>query len=142
MKILVIEDSRFIRLAIERMLVKAGCNVTAVGDGQGGLQIAQEGRPDVILLDMMLPTLEGTSVLRQLKQDPITKTIPVIVLSALSQKNEGKLKRAGAAGYLEKSKLNLNGDGRDLMEAISDLLGAVSLSTEKPLQMAATTDRK
>jgi sigma-B regulation protein RsbU (phosphoserine phosphatase) len=52
---------------------------------------------------MMLPTMEGTGVLRQLKQDPVTKSIPVIILSGLSQKNETKLKRAGASAYFQKS---------------------------------------
>ncbi len=67
--ILVIEDSRLWRVAIEKMLVKAGHRVIAVGDGQEGLRRAQEDRPDLILLDMMLPGLEGTGVLGQLKQE-------------------------------------------------------------------------
>ena len=57
MRILVIEDSRFLRLAIERILVKAGYEVVAVGDGQEGN--AGRVRPDIILLDMMLPTWKG-----------------------------------------------------------------------------------
>ncbi len=67
MTILVIEDSRFLRLALDRILVKAGYHVIAVGDGREGLLRARDNRPDIILLDMLLPTLEGTEVLRQLK---------------------------------------------------------------------------
>ena len=107
MTILVIEDSRMLRLAMQRSLVKAGYQVTVVGDGKEGLLLAQRIHPDVILLDMMLPTLDGTGVLQQLKRDPGTRLIPVIVLSALSQKNETKLKMAGASAYFEKSKLDL-----------------------------------
>jgi len=76
MKILVIEDSRLLRSAIERTLSRAGYEVVAVGDGQEGLWRAQDVRPDIILLDMMLPTMVGTGVLRQLKQDPLTTSIP------------------------------------------------------------------
>ncbi|MGA2858385.1 MAG: response regulator [Candidatus Sulfotelmatobacter sp.] len=121
MTILVIEDSRFLRSALEKILVKAGHPVIAVGNGQEGLRRAQETRPDVILLDMMLPAMEGTEVLRQLKQNPLTAPIPVIVLSSLSQRNETKLKMAGAAAYFEKSTLNLEEDGRVLVEAIEHL---------------------
>ena len=118
MTVLVIEDSRFLRFALERTLVKAGHKVIAVGNGHEGLHLAQETRPDVILLDMLLPTLEGIEVLRHLKGNPLTQPIPVIVLSSLSQRNEKKLKMAGAAAYFEKSKLNLEEDGSVLVQAV------------------------
>jgi len=122
MKILVIEDSRMLRLAMERSLSKAGYEVTSVGDGQQGLDMAQSMHPDLILLDMMLPTLEGTGVLRQLRNDPGTKLIPVVVLSGLSQKNEQKLKTAGATAYFEKSKLDLDQNSGALVHLVQDLL--------------------
>jgi len=106
MKILVIEDSRFLRIAIERVLTKAGYSVSSVADGREGVHAAKAGMPDLILLDMMLPGLEGTGVLKQLKKDPATKQIPVVVLTGLTKKNEEKLKDAGAAAYIEKSSLN------------------------------------
>lgn len=83
----------------------------AGGDGGEGLHRAKDMLPDLIRLDMMLPTMEGTALLRQLKQDPRTQLIPVIVLSGLSQKNENRLRLAGAAAYFEKSMLNLSGEG-------------------------------
>jgi CheY-like chemotaxis protein len=134
MTILVIEDSRFLRLALERMLVKAGHDVIAVGDGKEGLLRAQDVRPDIILLDMMLPTMEGTAVLSQLKRDPLTKSIPVIVLSGLSQKNEKKLRTAGAAAYFEKSLLNLDGDGSGLVNAVQHVVAELTGADEKPPQ--------
>lgn len=127
MKILVIEDSRFLQLALSRMLGKAGHEVIAVGDGREGLRRAREVNPDLILLDMMLPTLEGTSVLRLLKKDALTTDIPVVVLSGLSQKNEQKLKENGAAGYLEKSLLDLNGDGYPFLSALNELWNEVRI---------------
>jgi len=120
MTILVIEDSRLMRSTMERILVKAGHAVIAVGDGEEGLRRAQQMHPDMILLDMMLPTLEGTGVLRELKQNPLTKLIPVIVLSGLAQKNEKKLKMAGAAAYFEKSKLDVENDGPALVQVVEN----------------------
>jgi CheY-like chemotaxis protein len=124
MRILVIEDSRMLRLAIERLLSKAGYEVTSVGDGQQGLDLAQSINPDLIVLDLMLPTLEGTEVLRQLRKFPGTMLIPVIVLSGLSQKNESKLKTAGATAFVEKSKLNLETNGAVLLQLVGELFSS------------------
>ncbi len=129
MRILVIEDSRMLRVAMERSLSKAGYEVTAVGDGQEGLDLAHSVQPDLILLDMMLPTLEGTGVLRQLRKDPTTKLIPVIVLSGLSQKNEAKLKSAGATAYFEKSKLDLDSKSGELVRVLDELLSSSERAT-------------
>ena len=126
MTILVIEDSRLLRLAIERILIKAGYSVIAVGDGEEGLCRARIVQPEVILLDMMLPFIEGTEVLRQLKKDPLTKAIPVIVLSGLSQRNEKKLMAAGAAAYLEKSLLDMEKEGSGLVDAVKNVSAAYS----------------
>ena len=103
MKILLAEDSGFMRLAMERVLVKAGYKVTTVEDGERAVRVAKDSIPDLILLDMMLPKLTGPEVLEALKQYSTTKHIPVIVLTSLSQKNEAKLLQAGAAAFLMKS---------------------------------------
>ena len=122
MSILVIDDSRFLRAAIARVLAKAGYSATGVADGREGLQLARTCCPDLILLDMMLPGLDGTGVLEALKQDPSTAHIPVIVLTALSQRNEMKLKSAGAAAYIEKSSLDLESDGNALVQYVKSML--------------------
>ncbi len=137
MTILVIEDSRVLRFAIGRILVKAGHEVIAVGDGQEGLHTARKLRPDIILLDMMLPTVEGTGVLRQLKEHLLTKDIPVIILSGLSQKNENKLKAAGAAAYLEKSLVNLDKDESVLVEALDKIFHKLTNAEGRPLKGAS-----
>ncbi|HEV2396861.1 MAG TPA: response regulator [Candidatus Sulfotelmatobacter sp.] len=121
MKILIVEDSRMLRLAIERSLVRAGYEVISAGDGEQGLALAQRMQPDVILLDMMLPLLEGTSVLRELRQHSATTNIPVIILSGLSQKNEEKLKTAGALAYFEKSKLDLENGSKALIQILKQV---------------------
>jgi CheY-like chemotaxis protein len=126
MKILVIEDSWFLRLAIEKVLQKCGHEVTGAADGQAGLRAAHTESPQLILLDMMLPALDGTGVLKELKKDPSTATIPVIVLTSLWQVNEAKLKSAGAAAYLEKSALDLDKDADLLIQVVEEVAGARS----------------
>jgi len=123
MKILLIEDSRFLRAAIERSLVKAGHEVTGMADGREALLAARSSSPAIIILDMMLPGLDGTCVLKELKQDASTSHIPVIVLTGLSQKNETKLRKAGAAVYIEKSSLDLEKNANVLVQAVASVLG-------------------
>ena len=101
--ILLVEDSKFLRIATERSLMRAGYTVISASDGDEALLIAAAGRPDLIVLDMMLPKLSGPEVLRFLKKDVRTADIPVIVCSGLSQKNEAKLRSEGAIAFLEKS---------------------------------------
>jgi len=133
MKILLIEDSRFLRIAIERILTKAGHSVIGVEDGREGLQAASTNLPALILLDMMLPGMEGTAVLKKLKQDASTAQIPVIVLTGLSQKNAEKLKDAGAAAYIEKSSIDFEQNANALIEIVEGVLGC-----EKAASAAAT----
>jgi CheY-like chemotaxis protein len=98
MKILLVEDSRFLRRASEMALGRAGYEVVTAADGEEALKIAQDQIPNLILLDMMLPKLSGLEVLRALKLDVATKDIPVIVLTALSERNKEKLLQEGARG--------------------------------------------
>lgn len=109
MKILLVEDSRAIRLENERALIQAGYEVICAEDGQRALQLAGERLPDLILLDLLLPKISGVEVLEYLKSNPVTAQIPVVVLSALSEKNREKLMAAGAEDYLEKNTLMANG---------------------------------
>jgi DNA-binding response OmpR family regulator len=137
MAILLIEDNRLLRRAIERALVKAGHEVIGIGDGVDGLRVAREKTPDLILLDMMLPTLSGLGLLQQLKQDKRTQAVPVIVLSSLSIKNGAKLVKEGAAGYLEKSDALFQNNSALLLEAIERVLADAgnkrASQLEKPL---------
>ena len=105
MKILLVEDSRAIRLANESALHKAGYEVISAEDGETALKMAHERKPDLILLDMILPKLSGPEVLKRLKAEAETATIPVVIVSSLSEKNRQKLIEAGAEDYLEKSEL-------------------------------------
>jgi CheY-like chemotaxis protein len=103
--LLLVEDSKVQRIETERILHKAGYIVLNAGDGEEALRVARENVPDLVLLDMMLPKLDGPQVLRGLKQNGGTADIPVIALTSLSDANEVKLREAGAAGFFCKTKL-------------------------------------
>ena len=93
----------------ERVLIKVGYEVICAEDGESALQLARERQPDLILLDLLLPKMSGLEVLEYLKSNPGTAQIPVVVLSALYEKNRDKLMEAGAEDYLEKNSLMVNG---------------------------------
>jgi CheY-like chemotaxis protein len=124
MKILLIEDSKFQRIANERALVTAGYSVIHARDGEEGLNAAHEHLPDLILLDMMLPRVSGLDVLRALKLDVLVKHIPVIVLSGLGQANEEKLLKDGAVAFLTKSEKLLENNSSVLIRAVEEVLAA------------------
>jgi len=115
--VLLIEDSKFIRVTSQRELTKAGYTVLMAADGEHGLRMARENKPDLILLDMMLPIIAGADVLRALKEDALTSHIPVIILSSLSQKSSMKLKKQDVAGYIEKSAL-VSGNSKVIVQAL------------------------
>jgi len=126
MTILLVEDSKMLRIASSRALVRAGYQVITAVDGEEALRMAQESPPDLILLDMLLPKITGLDVLRRLKSDGRTKDIPVIVLSGLSQANEAKLVTEGATAFLEKSERMTANDSADLVEAVKSVLAKAS----------------
>jgi two-component system phosphate regulon response regulator PhoB len=118
--ILLVEDSKFLRMATERILSKAGYRVICAGDGDEALVLAGSNIPDLILLDMLLPKLSGPEVLRSLKKNDRTAHIPVVILSSLSQNNGPKLVEEGADAFLEKASLLEDPDR--LLEAITAAL--------------------
>jgi DNA-binding response OmpR family regulator len=126
MKILIIEDSRLLRTTTERALMRAGYEVITAIDGEQGLRLALESRPDLVVLDMMLPKLSGQEVLQRLRLNASSKYIPVIVLTSLSQSNRQKLLSEGASLYFEKSLVSADNGSRPLLDAIEKLLAGAS----------------
>jgi CheY-like chemotaxis protein len=101
--VILAEDDPDIQLVARLSLKRAGFNVRVVGNGQEALDAIREQKPDVILLDWMMPELDGPETCRQLKADPETSSIPVIFLTAKSQ--EAEIQRGlslGASGYVTK----------------------------------------
>jgi DNA-binding response OmpR family regulator len=121
-KVLLVEDSKFLRMANECVLCKAGFEVITAADGEEALRLANDKRPDIILLDMLLPKISGPDVLKSLKANPATVDIPVIVLTSLSQRNEEKLLSEGAAAYFEKSALELDKNSGGLAATVEAVL--------------------
>jgi twitching motility two-component system response regulator PilH len=121
MKALVIDDSRFQRIAIQRALGRAGHDVVTAEDGEAGLKTAQQAVPDIIVLDMMLPKLSGVDVLKALRQQQDTKEVPVIVLTALSDKNRERLLAEGATEFLNKTDVVSDSNCSILVAAMQQL---------------------
>ena len=103
-KILIVEDDRFLRELITQKVGAEGYEVVGATDGEEGLRVAGEENPDLILLDLILPAMDGFEVLRQLKGAAATKDIPVIILSNLGQKEDiDKCMQLGAIDYMIKA---------------------------------------
>jgi len=103
-KILIVEDDKFLRELIVRKLTNEGYDVVQAVDGEQGLQKTKEEKPDLVLLDLILPGIDGFEVLAQKKEDPFVASIPVIVLSNLGQKEDvDKGLSLGATDYLIKA---------------------------------------
>jgi len=95
-KILVIEDTENTRVLLQRRLKLRQYAVVAVGDAERGLETAQAEQPDLILMDVGLPGMDGWAATRRLKADPQTRRIPVIALTAHAM--QGDREKALAAG--------------------------------------------
>lgn len=120
-RVLLAEDDRFLRKAAETALKRQGYTVLAAVDGEEALRVARAETPSVVLLDLIMPKLQGFEVLRALKADPATAKIPVIILSNLGQESDVKqAMEAGAAGYFVKANLSL----QDLVKRVGEVLGS------------------
>src|SRR5690242_14450004 len=122
MNILIVEDSRFLRLSNERALTKAGHNVISASDGEEGFRLAVERQPDLIILDMLLPKMSGPDVLRAIRGNRDIGTTPVMVVTSLPQANEDKLLKEGASAYFEKSLLTIDKEFAPFVAAVEKLL--------------------
>lgn len=120
-RILLAEDDRFLRRAAEARLRQHGFEVLIAHDGEEALQVARAERPDLVLLDVVMPRLQGFDVLKALKRDAVTARIPVIVLSNLGQDSDVEQAIAlGAEAYLVKAHLSL----QDLVQKIDATLAS------------------
>lgn len=119
-RILLVEDDRFIRRASELSLTQRGYTVSTAADGLEALEAVRREKPDLVLLDLLMPRMGGLDVLRALKADEATRAIPVLILSNSSREQDvEEVKRLGAAGYYVKANLSLKALG----ELVASLLG-------------------
>ena len=102
-KILIVDDSEIDRKIIMKLLNKANFRLLVVDNGEAGLKVAKEEKPDLILLDCVMPGLSGPEVCQQLKTDSILKSIPIIFLTSMdSPTNVINCYDIGADHYLRK----------------------------------------
>jgi len=114
-KILIVEDDNFLRSLTAKRLEKEGYTVAVAVDGESALVTAKDEQPDLILLDLLLPGLDGFAVLGKLKANADLKKVPVIVFSNLGQKEDiEKAKLLGAEQFLIKANFTLD----DVMDKI------------------------
>jgi DNA-binding response OmpR family regulator len=117
--ILFIEDEEALQQSMGRALDFAGFGVLQALDGEAGVAVAKKDKPDLILLDLILPKMDGFEVLKALKGDAITKDIPVMVLTNLeSSRDVDKVAAMGAATYLVKANYEL----KELISKIKETL--------------------
>jgi len=103
-KILIIEDDRFLRELMSRKLLSLQFDVAVAVDGEEGLEKIKSEMPDVVLLDLILPGINGFEVLENAKKNPVTAKIPVIILSNLGQSEDiEKGLKLGAEDFLVKA---------------------------------------
>lgn len=109
MKIVIVEDEEILIKVLKEKFESADFQVFTAMDGEAGLKIIQDNKPDIVLLDLLLPKKDGFSVLSELKDDPNVSGIPVIALSNLGQNGDiEKAKQLGAVDYLVKTQHPIN----------------------------------
>jgi two-component system cell cycle response regulator len=102
-KILAVDDSKAIRMVIQGAFSTCDCDLSEAANGEEGLALAVREKPDLILLDITMPVMDGVAMLAALRRDPQLKKIPVIVMSAeSSRENVANRARLGVNDYLAK----------------------------------------
>jgi DNA-binding response OmpR family regulator len=123
-KVLLVDDDPVILKLLQVNFEMEGYTVSLANDGVEGLEKARAEQPDIVLLDIMMPRMDGLEVTRQLKADDATRDIPIILLSAKAQSSDVQAGREiGADDYLTKPF-----DPLELLERVGQLLQGVSRS--------------
>jgi DNA-binding response OmpR family regulator len=119
-RVLLIEDEPNISEAIRFILSRDGCDVTAIADGTDAVEAVRRAKPDLVILDLMLPGLSGLEILTQLRADPATQALPVMMLTAKGQgRDREAAERAGANHFMTKPFSN-----DDIRAAVRLLVGS------------------
>lgn len=118
-KILIIEDETALLYALQTQLSVEGFKTIAVDDGEKALQAVYRDQPDIIILDLIIPRIDGWTFLQKIKADPKTKIIPVIIISNLSDDaSQQRGLELGAKDYLAKIDYSVS----DLVKKIKELI--------------------
>ncbi|MFC1629991.1 PleD family two-component system response regulator [Patescibacteria group bacterium] len=119
-KILLIEDEKLMIELLEKKLIQEGYEVTVAKDGVEGLEKMRKSRPDLILLDIVMPRMGGFEVMENMQQDEKLKTIPIIIISNSGQPVEiDRTKKLGAKDWLIKTEF----DPQEVLEKVIKHIG-------------------
>lgn len=119
-KVLFIEDEPALQRTLTIALKEAGFDALSAFDGETGLNMAKNEKPDIVLLDLIIPKMDGFTVLENLKKDEATKNIPVVVLTNLEATEDvEKVVGLGATTYLVKA----NYDISEIVAKVKEILG-------------------
>lgn len=131
-KVLVVEDDALLSKLYNTLISKYGHQVVVAGDGDDGLKKASTEKPDLIMLDIMMPKMNGLQVLDALRKNPATQLIPVIVLTGLSKVNEEKdVLARGATRYYDKGE----NDPKQVADVVNQMLSEKAQAiTAAPVQ--------
>jgi CheY-like chemotaxis protein len=120
-KILVIEDDEYSRDALAHLLAAEGYEAQSANDGESGIKKAHEVHPDVIVLDLNLPGIDGKQVIQMLRNDGPLRGVPILVVTGDEDRAAQSAVELGADGYLTKPV-----EFDDLIQAIDKLTGAAN----------------
>jgi two-component system, cell cycle response regulator DivK len=124
LKILLVEDDEMNRDMLSRRLLKRGYDVVIATDGQQGVDAAGRDRPDIILMDMSLPVVDGWTATRTLKDDPATAGIPIIALTAHAMSGDEEKARSAGCDDFDTKPVEL----KRLLQKIENLVGPPATS--------------
>jgi len=118
--VLVVEDDQFLRDLIVKKLEEEGLKTIQAIDGEEGLRLIRENKPDIVLLDLILPGIDGFEVLKQVKADVSLSDIPIIILSNLGQKDDiDRGVELGAKDYMIKAHFTPG----EIVQKVKEVLG-------------------
>ena len=118
--VLIVEDEQSMQRALKNKLEHAGYTVIAANDGEGAIDALRSSKPDLVLLDLIMPKLDGISVLRQMKSDDALRPVPVVILTNLSSGDKvAEAMQLGTFDFLVKANYSLD----DVLKKVNDRLG-------------------
>lgn len=119
-KILIVEDEQVLKITLKKKFLKDGFDIVEASDGEEGLEVAEKEKPDLILLDIVMPKMDGMTMLRKLRQRKFGKEMPVILLTNLADTDEvNRAMELNVFDYLVKS----NWDIEDVIGKVKVKLG-------------------
>lgn len=137
-RVLVVDDEQSIRLLCRVNLGASGMDVLEAADGEEALEVARSERPDLVLLDVMLPGLDGWSVARELAADERTSEIPVVFLTARADPADRRLgEQLGGVGYVVKPF-----DPLGIGEFVEDVLARIERGEREQLRRGIASERE